>query len=1230
MPIQAGDIKLLRSQVMDDVPEGGGAPTASVVEDAASNSLFPDISELDRAGGRVGLRKVFAAVRTADTDGFFGVNLIVAEPPKDPRVSVTLFTTGDAFDRRAAAASRMEAYLARGPVYAGYLFGDHLAGQMNVSLLQRPEVPLPVNGDTLVLVKNEGQPHQFEQYIRITDVSAMERTFTDSQGDFKRTRVVLGISDVLGADFPGFDALRLDSSINYAGRTKVASTIVADAARYFGVAPLRTAAALGDFTLNAESVYTQLVPSTRVETPIADARMNQQLAAAVPASGPVTRQVTLTFTTTQGLHIGGGVQPGSLSVARGGVTVVDKGGRLLSAGSDVGIVDYDNGLLSLSTNVFGTASGTHELVYTPSARPVVVNESIGLAVTAQNQRMSWVFTLDPPPLRGTLQISFRALGRWYVLTEDGSGAIRGGDSSFGAGTLNYATGTVTLTLGAMPDVGSRIIAAYGGAAAFRPAASVPVEGPGLPVAAERLVNFPHTIKPGSLTLTWNDGIARTATDSAGALTGDARGLVHYAAGQLRFRPNVLPAPGTVVTVAVDTAAGQVLSIANFTDGAAWSFSLGGPVKANSVELAIVAQYPIRIFPGLDKPTKLSLRVFDDGAGNLLAANVDANLTIGSINYANGQCTIVKTLAGFKSEQPVFQKVVPLGQGDSYIKQAGYEVRTVSLNVLNGAGGAGEVGLFVPAWAWWEGSQTAAVMARAAGADVAAGQSFTFTVDRLTLRPAGRTVDAGPAGYSYLVYPQEFTLGAARYVVRATALVRDPLPTSGEGTPAGTVSFGGQVIEVTSWPAGVSPVPTSMSAAQASAGSGSGSLQLVDAATFRTAVAPLMSGAFSVAGTWSDGTVWTATANAAGVIATGSAPVGTTAGSFGVFGIVDFESGVAELRFGRRVHADDAAKPGVIDASSLGLPGVAHLESRGVQSDTLRYNASGYSYLPLDPAILGLNPVRLPADGRVPIFRVGSFVVVGHTGKVPAANYSAGQTIDCARNRLSRVRLIGANGQVINGGYTADLDLGLVTIADVTGWSQPVEIEHRIEDMMMVRDVQINGQLTFTRALTHAYPVGSYVSSAMVAGDVRARTSAVFDQVSWTNAWADAPIGDIATGTFNHAQNPITVTNRGALTERWAVRFTNSNAFEVFGEHVGVIATGNTGSDCAPLNQAAGQPYFTIPAAGWGMGWSTGNVLRFNTVGAMVPAWLARTILQGPETVPNDRFTVLIRGDVDRP
>ena len=67
---------------------------------ASRTPSSPDISELDRAGGRVNLRKSFVQVATDDTDTYFGANVIVAEPPQDERVSVTLFSTRKTFDTR--------------------------------------------------------------------------------------------------------------------------------------------------------------------------------------------------------------------------------------------------------------------------------------------------------------------------------------------------------------------------------------------------------------------------------------------------------------------------------------------------------------------------------------------------------------------------------------------------------------------------------------------------------------------------------------------------------------------------------------------------------------------------------------------------------------------------------------------------------------------------------------------------------------------------------------------------------------------------------------------------------------------------------------------------------------------------------------------------------------------------------------------------------------------------
>ncbi|MBS0352723.1 MAG: hypothetical protein JSR83_02325 [Proteobacteria bacterium] len=353
------------------------------------------------------------------------------------------------------------------------------------------------------------------------------------------------------------------------------------------------------------------------------------------------------------------------------------------------------------------------------------------------------------------------------------------------------------------------------------------------------------------------------------------------------------------------------------------------------------------------------------------------------------------------------------------------------------------------------------------------------------------------------------------------------------------------------------------------------------------------------------------------------------------GKVDFESGLAEIQFGDYVldsSLTDAQKAEWwYSAGDVRVADGKIWRPWPVDPSTLRYAVVGYSYLPLQADILGMDPVRLPPDGRVPIFRAGGYVVMGHTGAIGPITVSNGQTIDCARVRLSRVRVVGADGVTINVGYTTNLDAGTLRFDNVTGYAQPVTIYHRIEDLLVLSDVQIGGALSFTRAVTHDYPAGAYVSSALMFGDLAAAVTDVWDQQTWTGVWSDAQIGSAATGTYNDTLAPIVVTNADAVPERWAVVFTNTTSFYVMGEHVGVIATGSIAAALAPLNPATGRPYFTLPALGWGAGWATGNVLRFNTDAPLRKVVPIRTTQPGPEPAFIDHdFELMIRGDVDRP
>ena len=91
-------------------------------------------------------------------------------------------------------------------------------------------------------------------------------------------------------------------------------------------------------------------------------------------------------------------------------------------------------------------------------------------------------------------------------------------------------------------------------------------------------------------------------------------------------------------------------------------------------------------------------------------------------------------------------------------------------------------------------------------------------------------------------------------------------------------------------------------------------------------------------------------------------------------------------------------------------------------------------------------------------------------------------------------------------------------------------------------------------------------------------------------------------------------------------FTTPTDFNIFGENLGLIGKGSTGSDCAPINPNTKAPYFTLLATGWGQGGQApGNALRFNTVAANQPFWVTGSVVPSDETGEGDSFSLRFRG-----
>lgn len=440
------------------------------------------------------------------------------------------------------------------------------------------------------------------------------------------------------------------------------------------------------------------------------------------------------------------------------------------------------------------------------------------------------------------------------------------------------------------------------------------------------------------------------------------------------------------------------------------------------------------------------------------------------------------------------------------------------------------------------------------------------------------------------------------------------PTAAGWLARGTIDYATGTVALTSWHVGINGAAT-RSSAMTSLGE-----NISSAYVFRTAAAPLRPGSLSIQFAAQGGGVQIVTAALDGTIS-----------ATGVVGSVDYETGLVRLGFGTLVTAAGNEAAPWYDASRV-LPNGTIFKPAPVPASTVKYTAVAYSYLPLDADLIGVDPVRLPSDGRVPIFRNGSMVVIGNTKVSNPLTPTNGQVVNLGRTRLSRAVVRDSTGTSVYAGYSVNLEAGTLTFSDVSGMAAPVTIEDRIEDMVVAREVQISGDMSFTRPITHNYPVaGTFVSSAIEFGDRKARVSLTFDQATWNGVeWANAPTSAVAAATYNATLAPIVVTNIGASTERWGLWFTSATQFRIIGEHVGQIGTGDINTDCSPINPATGQPYFTVKALGWGTGWANGNVLRINTVGALCPLWVVRTTQPGIEAGIDYSFDLLTRGDVDRP
>lgn len=1192
MTITALDIKMRQSQRLTDNPDGGGRMVQTEIVDGQLNNLFPDIGDEERTTGRSVLRKMFVHVDTPAPDVLKDAIAAIIAPPGESRVSVTAFATGSYSDERAQARNRVESYITKGVESRFVLLGDHYIGQQAISLYAMKDVATPDIGDNLALSTSaQGYP-AYDQYIRVRSIlSRTTQTFYDEQGAFERDVVIVESETALLSDFYGQPANRRTAVLP---PTRVHETNNIDAATYFGVKRLTTAAAPGDLTVNVGSPFVPIVPSTTAETPLVDQLAGLGTVSYVQAGADdvLAYNGSGSFAAGVGVtrYLGNPIVRGSATVVAGGTTLTDDGrGNLVAPGATPwsGTVDYAAGSVTVA---HANGAGGVGLVITASPAGPIVEQAYSRStpISANNQGYNHVMQVAPLPAPGTVVVDYRSLGRWVRLTDNGQGQLVGKPGQ-GSGTISYQTGSIVLTTGQLPDLNSAILWSWGtGVLTVRRDGHGSIQSPYLHLQADD-----EGLVPGSVTATWRvTGADVVATDDgAGAMKVGATvvGTVVYATGEVGLRPATLPDDNSTITLAYEWSPLVVDAFTPTPDGGGFvTLSLSGaPLRPGSVHL----RWQGILIDQSGRPTGMvrTVTARDDGLGNLFAIDLPGiTAAIGTVDYASGAASV---------------------------RVSGHQVST-----------------FVPQYAWQAGGQYAPyfIAAGMCTLEVSSGALITATYQAATALETAVSAEYGMPpvelrlvqGVTNSIVPGSvrFAFRGRTYVDRNGALYYGIDPLTGAGTYAGTIDYASGRATITQWAAGGANAVSVLALLLRTFDAG------VSGIVFRTPGAPLRTGAFTLRATTVEGQQVTATADLNGNL-TGTLTTGT----------VDWQTGVARVRFGSMVAAagnenEPWFDPANVEGDQVWKPAL-------MSAGTIHFGTVVYRSIPMSPVVVGLDPVRLPADGLVPVFKPGQTALVHHTQETVVASPVANAVTNLGRERIAQIEVRDNLGApILSTWWTADLDAGTVTWADplnLAAYQLPVRIRDRVEDRRLVAEVQITGEIALNAPLTHDYPEDAMVSTAIRLGepngslDLQARAQGLFDIATWNGVWADglAPGQATAPASYNDVDYPVEVTNADAITERWALRFTNATSFEIIGETMGIVGTGNTTTDTTPINPRTGEPIFTLRKEGWGLGWATNNALRLNVIGALAPLWLVRTTLAGPAELMRDGFRLQVIGNI---
>lgn len=1179
MAITKKDIVLYQAQDNTDNDSGGGARSANLVIDAKVNNLFPDISRLNSVSGDVEMRKVFPVVKTQNADVYHSAHAILRNSPKDPLVSSVIVHTDNDYDRRSDAQAFIESYLKPSYKSAAYLFGVHVVGSRVITLLQNTNEPIASIGDTYYLKDNASGN---EQYVRVKSVNNNLVDLTHSSLTYKMRRLICEIDQPLNFAYVGSeftpDGQQADTSDVY--HTEVSQSLY-----FYGNKTLTNAAALNDTTLNVGSIDESLVPTSKTYTPLLGVAPIIYTKSIATANSGVEFTKNLAFYKDTTYNLNAAIRPGSVRVPTWQLTDDGQGNLVNASGQIWGTIDYINGKLLITYNVNGTAA-----IYFKYAH--VVNSATSYSalrkIDNSNRSIVQIFDVTPVPSTQSVAVDYVHKGIAYRIAGNSDGTI--GNSDVGTGSVSdngNGTATISITMKNIPDLDSQVIVSWATNSTVvdvTSEVSTPIRRVHIPLGVSN-------IKPSSVSLAVgaaNSHVITVGTDGRIVSTrpSDVSGWFDEDNGEIVLdwaNGNMIPAntshkiTGTVEVfnsapvLQKVTAPNFVLSANQNESGwIIYEYDSAVAITSGTCELIVNAIVGESLTNGLpwESVTSIVMRGYRDGT--LLPMNMSNYVIKGSFTSAG----LFKLHIRQGSLVSVNESYAPISAGATvgYLAQA-EAAFTVKQN--------GYIKFL---------SVTEINIKTAQKSDSDPSTSIPIELTPY-LENTATVVFSGIPGFIDGAMMQESTnIASTNYLKNGQVKgMNSNVQVGIYNSQSGIITIDyknaqGRLNEITI---------TNMAINRSSNSS------YVDALCAKLAAVDLKVDSVAIRYRNENG-VHTATVANDGKINGNGIDVNNS--------FVDPRNGSVFVQFTSRVSPD-----------------------------SIQYDLSAATFIPLPSDLIGINPTRLPSNGKVPIFKQGNFLVIFHEAETNVAPV-AGETVTLARDKLAYIEVVDANGKRLDTDmYTEDRAAGTVTFAnpltlvDVYGeaLTAPYRIIDRVEDMTLCAEAHSNGAIELASPLTRDYPVGSKVASALAWGNIGARCHNVFSQASF-DVWSDEQTTGSIVAKYNEISHPVIVTNEDTVSGRWYIKFTQSSVVEVVHERLGVVATGIdiSTSNVAPVNNITGNPYFSFNKDGFGGGWVTGNIIRFNINSGDANMWIIRSVSIGQLTEDKDSIEVEIRGDAN--